>query len=311
MTAPASNEPTSTPSAWAWLSVATAVATLGLKAGAAYITGSVSLLSDALESIVNLVAALGAVLALRVAAKPADDEHPHGHDKVEYFSSGFEGALILVAAVTIAVTAVPRLIAPRPLEDTGIGLAISTAASVINLVVARMLFAAGKKHRSITLEADAHHLMTDVWTSAGVLVAVVLVRLTGALWLDPLAAMIVAANIVRIAVMLIRRSLLGLMDTALDAEAQKQIDGVLSALSASEPVSFHAVRTREAGSRRFIDLHVLVPGSWTVQRGHDLCEEVERRLRELSPRTSVLTHLEPVEDPRSFEDQQLDRAPAS
>ncbi len=308
MSKPATTETAGAPSAWAWLSVATAVATLGLKAGAAYITGSVSLLSDALESIVNLVAALGAVLALREAAKPADDEHPHGHDKVEYFSSGFEGALILAAAVTIATTAIPRLLDPRPLEDTGIGLAISTAASGINLLVARMLFAAGKKHRSITLEADAHHLMTDVWTSAGVLVAVVLVRLTGLLWLDPVAALIVAANIVRTAVMLIRRSLLGLMDTALDAASQKQIDEVLAAVSASEPVSFHAVRTREAGSRRFIDLHVLVPGSWTVQQGHDLCEEVERRLRELSPRTSVLTHLEPVEDPRSFEDQQLDRA---
>lgn len=308
MSKPAATETAGAPSAWAWLSVATAVATLGLKAGAAYITGSVSLLSDALESIVNLVAALGAVLALREAAKPADDEHPHGHDKVEYFSSGFEGALILAAAVTIATTAIPRLLDPRPLEDTGIGLAISTAASGINLLVARMLFAAGKKHRSITLEADAHHLMTDVWTSAGVLVAVVLVRLTGLLWLDPVAALIVAANIVRTAVMLIRRSLLGLMDTALDAASQKQIDEVLAAVSASEPVSFHAVRTREAGSRRFIDLHVLVPGSWTVQQGHDLCEEVERRLRELSPRTSVLTHLEPVEDPRSFEDQQLDRA---
>lgn len=291
---------------YAAISVAAALATIGLKGGAYVLTGSVGLLSDAFESLVNLVAALVALLALSVAARPADEEHAYGHSKAEYFSSGFEGALILAAAVSIAVTALPRLWDPRPIYEAWVGIAISAVASVINLAVARLLFRAGRRYDSITLEADAHHLMTDVWTSVGVIAGVAVSATTGWTLLDPLIALAVAVNIVRIGLDLIRRSLLGLLDTALPAATRDRIVEVLESHAAAG-VKHHALRTRQAAARAFVSVHVLVPGDWSVQRGHDLLEQIEDEIRAAVPGSSVFTHLEPIEDPLSWDDQRLER----
>lgn len=293
---------------FAWLSIVTALLTIGLKAAAYLLTGSVGLLSDALESTVNLVAAVAMLVALVVAARPPDEEHAYGHDKAEYFSSGFEGALILVAAAGIVWAALPRLLHPEPLEQAGLGLAVSLAASALNFGVARVLRRAALRHRSITLEADAEHLMTDVWTSAGVLAGVGLVALTGWLWLDPLIALLVAANIVWSGVGLMRRSMLGLLDTALPSEELEAIQAVLARYEGNG-IRFHALRTRQAGARRFVSLHVLVPGDWSVQRGHTLLEQLEHEIGVALPSTHVMTHLEPLDDPCSFEDTGLDRLP--
>jgi cation diffusion facilitator family transporter len=288
------------------ISIVAAVATIGLKGGAYAITGSVGLLSDALESLVNLLAAVIAFIALSVAAKPADEDHAYGHNKAEYFSSGFEGALILVAALSIAYVSIQRLLHPRLLDQAGAGLAISAIASVINYAVARILAQAGRQHGSIVLEADAGHLMTDVWTSVGVIAGVGAGALTGWSILDPLVALAVAAHIVRTGVILVQRSALGLLDTALPENLRRDITGVLDA-HAINGVHYHALRTRQAGRWRFISCHVLVPGDWTVQRGHDLLEQIEDEIRAKVPFSTVFTHLEPVEDPVSFEDQRLER----
>lgn len=291
---------------YAWLSIAAALLTIGLKAGAWWITGSVGLLSDAAESLVNLAGAVMALAMLAVAARPADEDHAYGHGKAEYFSSGLEAALILLAAAGIAGAAVARLWEPRPLENVRDGLAIAVLASAINLVVALVLLRAGRRHHSITLEANAHHLLTDVWTSAGVVVGVLAVAGTGWLWLDPAVALLVAANIVRIGLRIARQTVLGLMDSALDPEQQQAIQRVLDR-HRGERVQFHALRTRQSGTRRFISLHVLVPGEWTVQRGHDLLEEIEAELRAAVPNATVFTHLEAIEDPLAWEDQELER----
>jgi cation diffusion facilitator family transporter len=291
---------------FAVLSVLAALVTIGLKAGAYLLTGSVGLLSDALESFVNLIAALVALLALSVAARPADDEHATGPTKAEYFSSGFEGALIVIAAGTIVVAAVGRLISPRPIEAPGLGLTITGLASAINLVVALVLQRAGRRHESITLEADAQHLMADVWTSLGVIIGVGAAALTGWLWLDAIVAIAVAINVLRSGVRLLRRSMLGLLDTSLPDETLATITSILESHGKSG-VRYHALRTRQAGARRFISCHILVPGHWTVQRGHDLLEQIEERIREAVPRSVVDTHLEPIEDPVSWEDTRLER----
>jgi cation diffusion facilitator family transporter len=289
-----------------WLSIAAAVATIALKLTAWALTGSVGLLSDAAESGVNLVAALVAMAALRWAVKPADEEHAYGHAKAEYFSAGVEGTLILIAAAGIAVTAVARLLDPQPLESIGLGLAVSVAASVINLAVGLALLRTGRRERSITLEADGKHLLTDVWTSAGVILGVAGVALTGWDRLDPIVALAVAVNILVAGGGLLRRSAGGLMDRALEEPDLEAIRATLAEFE-RDGARFHAVRTRQAGSRRFVSLHVLVPGAWTVQRGHDLVERVESQLCERLPGASVFTHLEPAEDPRSFADTALDR----
>lgn len=272
------------------------------------LTGSVGLLSDAIESFVNLAGALMALWMLTLAALPADDDHAHGHGKAEYFSSAFEGFLILLAAVSIAYTAVDRLMSPRPLEAVAVGLMVSVLASVINFATARTLMRVGRTHNSITLEADAHHLMTDVWTSAGVITGVGLVWLTGALWLDPVIAMLVAANIVWTGWQLMQRSAAGLMDISLPAETLEGIEALLAGYRA-QGLDFHALRTRQAGSRAFVILHVLVPGNWTVQQGHDWAERIEADIRRNLPHAHVTTHLEPLEDPVSMVDQGLDRPP--
>jgi cation diffusion facilitator family transporter len=293
---------------FAWLSIAAALSTIALKTAAWWLTGSVGLLSDALESGVNLAGALMALAMLTVAAQPPDDNHAYGHGKAEYFSSGFEGFLILIAAIGIGVAAIERLLHPQPLEQVGVGLAVSVVASIINWATARTLMRAGREHRSITLEADAHHLMTDVWTSAGVIVGVGAVALTGWLWLDPVLALLVAANIVWTGWQLIHRSAAGLMDAALPPEQHAAVIAVLERYRA-QGADYHALRTRQAGARSFVTVHILVPGEWTVQRGHDLLEQLEADVRTAVPYASVLTHLEPLEDPVSGHDIELDREP--
>jgi cation diffusion facilitator family transporter len=262
--------------------------------------------ADAAESVVNLIAAVVALLALRWASKPAHEEHAYGHQKAEYFSAGVEGALIVVAAGAIAVTAIGRLLDPQPIDDVGVGLAVSVAASLINLAVGFLLLRTGRRERSIVLEADGKHLMTDVWTSVGVICGVAAVAVTGWEPLDALIALAVAANIVITGSGLVRRSVGGLMDRALGEPEREEIREVFAAFE-RDGVRFHALRSRQAGSRAFVSVHVLVPGAWSVQRGHDLVEDVEAALRQRLSYATVFTHLEPAEDPRSLDDIQLER----
>ena len=286
---------------YAWLSIAAAVSTILLKGVAWQLTGSVGLLSDAIESFVNLAGALIALWMLTLAAQPADAAHPHGHGKAEYFSSAFEGFLIVLAAFSIGYAAVMRLLEPQPLEAVGVGLVVSVIASIINFATAGVLMRVGKKHNSITLEADAHHLMTDVWTSAGVIAGVGLVAWSGWLWLDPVIALLVAANIVWTGYQLMRRSADGLMDHALPAEKLEKIERLLASYR-EKGLEFHAVRTRQAGSRAFVTLHVLVPGHWTVWKGHDWAGRIEADIRKTLEYADVTTHLEPIGDPIETED---------
>jgi cation diffusion facilitator family transporter len=292
---------------FAWLSVAAAIATIGLKTLAWWLTGSVGLLSDALESVVNLAAALMALWMLRLAATPPDEHHPYGFSKAEYFSAGIEGALIVLAAAGILFTAIPRLVRPEPLEAGALGLAISFVASLINLGAAIVLTRAGKQYYSITLEADGKHLMTDVWTSAGVIIGVALVLATGWLWLDPLIALAVAVHIVWTGIGLMRRSVAGLMDAAISRDDQAEVTRIFSEYSRRYGVSFHAFRTRQAGARRFISFHLLVPDEWSVAQAHRLSEEIEERIRMLVPNSGVFVHIEPISDPASYDDEGLDR----
>lgn len=292
---------------YAWLSICAAIATITLKTAAWWLTGSVGLLSDALESGVNLAGALMALAMLNLAMQPPDEKHAFGHGKAEYFSSAFEGVLILAAAAGIAATSIDRLLHPQPLEEVGVGLVVSVVATIINLATARILLAAGREHRSITLEADAHHLLTDVWTSVAVVVGVGAVALTGWLWLDPLLALIVAGNIVWTGWQLLQRSAAGLMDVALPPEQHDAVVAVLARYVSAEGIDYHALRTRQAGARSFVTLHVLVPGEWTVQRGHELLERIEHDIRATLPHANVMTHLEPLDDPASDHDIPLDR----
>ncbi|MEW5987121.1 MAG: cation diffusion facilitator family transporter [Chloroflexota bacterium] len=289
---------------FAWLSIATACLTISLKAAAYFLTGSVGLLSDALESGVNLVAAVLALVVLTVALRPPDADHAYGHDKAEYFSAGAEGTMILIAALTIAATAVRRLLFPHSLQQLDLGLLVSLVASLLNFGVARVLLQAGRHYQSITLQADAQHLLTDVWTSAGVLAGVAVVAVTGRVWLDPLIGLLAAAYIVRAGYQLVRQAVLGLMDTALPAEEVAQIEAVLRDYE-GRGVRYHALRTRRSGPNRFMSVHIQVPGTWTVQAGHSLLEEVETELRRLLAPASILTHLESLEDPRSWQDIEL------
>jgi cation diffusion facilitator family transporter len=292
---------------YAWLSVAAALATMGLKTLAWWLTGSVGLLSDAIESLVNLAAAFLALSMLRLAARAPDKDHPYGFSKAEYFSAGIEGALIVLAAAGIIATALPRLIVPQSLAMPALGLALSAAASAINLAVAVVLLRAGKMHRSITLEADGRHLMTDVWTSAGVIAGVALVFATGWLVLDPLVALAVAAHIVWAGIGLMRRSASGLLDAAIPQADQDQISDIFVEYSRRYGISFHAVRTRRAAARRFVSFHLLVPDEWSVAQAHRLSEEIEERIRELIEGATIDTHIEPISDPASYDDQKLDR----
>jgi cation diffusion facilitator family transporter len=291
---------------FAWLSIAAALITISLKTSAYLLTDSVGLLSDAMESCINLAGAFMALAMLTIAVRPADENHMFGHSKAEYFSSGVEGALILVAAAGIGITAIPRLITPRPLEQVGIGLGVSVLASLVNLFVAIILKRAGKKYQSITLESDAQHLMTDVWTSAGVVVGVGAVALTGLQRLDPIVALIIAGNIIWAGLRIVRKSVRGLMDTALPAEIQLTIQKVLESHK-KECIQYHALRTRQSGSRQFVSFHVIVPGKWTVHEGHQLLERIEADLRIKLPKVTLFTHLESLDDPASWKDIALDR----
>jgi cation diffusion facilitator family transporter len=286
---------------FAWISIAASILTIALKSGAYLLTNSVGFLSDAVESVVNLVAGIMALAMLTVAARPADDDHSYGHSKAEYFSSATEGILILVAAGGIIVTAIERFLSPQPLEQLGIGLVVSTGASLINLAASRVLLAAGKRENSITLEADAHHLMTDVWTSVGVIVGIGIVALTGWQALDPIIAVLVGLNIVWTAYQLLRRSVAGLMDASLPEEEQKVIETVMEKYRA-KGVVFHALRTRQSAARRFVSVHVLMPGSWTLHDAHHVAEDFESDIRTELPNTIIQTHLEPVDDEISLHD---------
>jgi cation diffusion facilitator family transporter len=292
---------------FAWLSIAAAVTTIILKAGAYFLTASVGLLSDAIESLVNLAGAIMALGMLTIAARPADENHVYGHSKAEYFASVTEGILILGAAIGIISAAANRLIHPRELEQLGVGLAVSIAASIVNFIVSRILLREGKNRRSITLEADAHHLMTDVWTSVGVISGVAIAGFTGWQILDPIIAIIVALNIIWTGFQLVRRSVAGLMDTALPDHEQSVIQKVMEKYRA-KGVTFHALRTRQAAARQFISVHMLVPGEWTVHDAHHMAEDFESDVREaLGSVVTILTHIEPVEDELSMEDMFLDR----
>ena len=279
------------------ISIIASIVTMALKVGAYAFTGSVSLLSDAMESSVNLAAALIAFTALTIADRPADQSHAYGHDKAEYFSSGAEGALILIAAALIIYTAMQRFLHPTPLTDLGLGLAIALIASGVNFGVSRFMLRMAKRYDSISLEADAQHLMTDVWTSVGVVSALGVVALTPPGWtiLDPIIAVLVGLNIIRTGVNLIRRSLAGLMDSSLPEHEIQQIEEAIRA-SLDRGTAFHSLRTRKSGSRRFVNLHVTVPGDLRVTEGHDRCERIEAAIRNRLPKTSVATHLEPDQD---------------
>lgn len=286
---------------FAWLSIGAAVLTIGLKSGAYLLTGSVGLLSDAIESGVNLAAALMALAMLSIAARPADESHMYGHSKAEYFASVVEGVLILVAAGSIIWTAVGRLFDPKELDQVGVGLVVSISASLVNLVVAQILLRAGKRNHSITLEADAHHLMTDVWTSVGVVAGIGIVALTGWMVLDPLIAIAVGLNIIWTAYQLIHRSVEGLMDASLPTEEQRQIKNVMDRYRL-QGIEFHALRTRQSAARRFVSVHVLVPGEWTVHDAHHIAENFEGDIRSVLPEAIIYTHLEPIEDEISMHD---------
>lgn len=286
---------------YAYLSIATGIVVFSLKIGAWYFTGSVGLLSDALESTVNIVAAVIALVALKAAAKPADKEHHFGRGKAEYFSAQIEGFMILLAAIIIVVTAAERFLKPKELESLGWGLAISTLASLLNGAVALILMRAGKTHRSPVLDADGKHLLTDVWTSVGVIVGVGLVQVTGYLRLDSIVAMAVGINIIVTGLNLLRESTSKLMDKSLSDEDHQKIVTVLKKHESQE-VKFHALQTRESGRHRFVSMHILVPGAWSIQKGHDLSETVEAEIKAALEHTTVSTHVEPIEDPRAWED---------
>ena len=289
---------------YAWLSIATSLVTIALKFAAYHLTGSVGLLSDALESFVNLATAIVALVTLNYISTGADDEHNFGHDKAEYFSSGIEGSLIFVAAIAIIWTAVPRLVDPQPLEQVGIGLALSVAAALANALCGWFLLKGARAHRSITLEADAHHLLTDVWTTVGVIFGVGLVALTGWLILDPLIAIAVALQIVWTGWRLLKRSFDGLMDHAMPEAERQRIVALLEGIK-SGGGDYHALRTRVSGSRSFVDVHVLLPGATSVQAGHDLSDRLEGEIRAALPHVEVLIHLEPLEDPKSWDDPKV------
>lgn len=291
---------------YAWLSVAAALVTIGLKSWAYFITGSVGLLSDALESSINLLGALFALAMLRFAADPPDEIHPYGHSKAEYFAGVFEGLLVIIAGLGIAGTAIERLLAPHQLEQIGFGLIISTIATFVNLGVGQTLIRTGRQRNSIALEADGRHLMADVWTSVGVVAGVGLVAVTGWQILDPLVAIAVAVNILWTGFRLGRVSVYGLMDTALPPEDLEKLHAALRQFE-TEGVKFHAIRSRQAAGRRFVSMHVLVPDVWSVRQGHKLVERVEGQVRGILPNTTVFTHLEPLGDPTSFDDLTLDR----
>lgn len=270
-------------------------------------TGSIGIFSDAMESFVNLAGALIALAMLTIAARPPDEEHAFGHGKVEYFASGAEGTMIIIAAASICYAAAKRLIDPQPIEMVGAGLFVTLIATVINFATAIIIRRAGKRYDSITLDANSRHLMTDVWTSLGVIVSVGIVAVSKIHILDPIIALVVAANILREGFLIVKQSLLGLMDTTIPAGELQKVTEILESHK-QEHVTYHALRSRQAGSRRFVSVHILVPGEWTVHRGHELLEQIESEMRAVVPNLTTFTHLESLDDPASWEDIGLDRS---
>ncbi len=293
-------------SSFIWLSIIAAILTISLKTAAFFVTNSVGLLSDALESVINLVAAVFALFILKLAEKPPDEIHAYGHTKAEYFSSIIEAGLILLAALSIGYTAVVRLLNPQSIEMVSVGLFISLLASLINLVVAIILLKIGKKHHSVALEADGHHLLTDVWTSAGVIISIGIVMITNIQILDPIVALIVAVNIVFTGYKILKQSALGLIDTSLPDKDLNKIRKFLDKYK-DQNITYHGLKSRQSATRSFMSVHILVPGTWTVQKGHDLMEQIEGNIREIVPGITVFTHIEPIEDPKSLEDITIDR----
>ena len=287
--------------AYLQLSVAVALATIALKAGAWWVTGSVSLLSDALESLVNLAGAVFALLMVTLAAQPPDEDHPYGHHKAEYFSSGFEGVMIVVAALAICAAAAQRLFDPQPLEDVGLGLALSLVSSALNGALAFAMLRKAREHRSMALEADARHLYTDVWTSLGVVAGLLAVQFSGWLWLDPLAAIAIALNILREGVSLVRRSADGVMDRALESEVQAEIERTLEVFR-HQAIRFDHLVTRRAGQRRFLDLHMHMPAGWTLGRAAALRTSVEQALMSAVPGLRATIQLLPMDVEAHFDD---------
>ncbi len=291
---------------YAGISLVVAALVICLKIAAYLLTNSVSLLSDALESVVNILGATATMWALAVSQQPPDDDHAHGHDKAEYFSSGFEGALVLVAAVAIIATSIYRFVYPHDIEATPIGIGLALGTSVINFILARWLLRAAKQHDSMALEADARHLMSDVITSIAVSFGVLLGAITTIQWFDPLFALLVGFNILRTGWDLLKRSADGLLDASLLPHDHNRVLAIIGRFR-SDVIDFHAIRTRRSGSRKFVTFHVLVPGEWSVQRGHDLLEALEIELTQAIPNIHVTTHLEPSDDPSSFHDIDLHR----
>lgn len=291
-----------------YLSIAAALTTIGLKFAAYFETGSMGFFSDALESLVNLFAAIIALVLLHLSEKPADEEHEFGHGKAQYFSSALEGALILIAAFSIIYTSIPKILNPHPLENIGIGTFYSVVAALINLIVGIILTKKGKETKSLLLEADGRHLLSDVVTSVGVIVGIILVRVTGYYFLDPIIAIAVALHIVYVGFKLIKRSTSVLMDAAMPKEELEKITEYLDSLK-ERNIEYHSLLTREAGYRKFITLHLLVPGKWTVQKGHDCAEAIEQHIEKMfnNINVTVTTHIEPIEDPISFNDIGIDR----
>lgn len=295
-----------TPRRMLWASVVVALVTIGLKTLAWWLTDSVGLLSDAMESLVNLASATFGLMMVTIAARPADDNHPYGHHKAEYFSSGFEGILIVVAALGILWTAGHRILDPQPIEQVGWGLALSVGSSALNGMLAWLMFRAARQHRSLALEADARHLVTDVWTSVGVVVGIALVGVTGWLWLDALVAMGVALNILKEGGHLIWLSSQGLMDEALEpevlAEVQKVLDGFVHQRSGTEIIRFDHLNTRKAGQRHFVDVHMHMPASWTLGRAAALRGRVEQALMSEVPGLRATIQLLPSDVEAHFDD---------
>ena len=287
---------------FAWLSIGAAVVTIALKTGAYFLTGSVSLLSDAMESVVNLVAAIVALIALTLAAKPASSKYTFGRTKAEYFSAAIEGAMIFGAASLIIFAAIQRLLNPQPVDSLGIGLLISALAAVINGAVGYYLVRIGKKYRSITLEADGKHLLTDLVTSAGVIVGLLLVMLTDWHFLDPIIAILVALNIIRMGVQLLSTSVAGLLDVTLPTEENQQIIKILQGHVKKDKISFHGLQTGQAGRHRFINVDLQVPGKWSVTQGHDLAMVIEAEINAALSDSTIVIHVEPIEDASSYED---------
>ena len=290
-------------SAYLKLSIAVAVATIALKTGAWWLTDSVSLLSDAMESVVNLAGAMFALAMVTIAARPPDEDHPLGHHKAEYFSSGFEGVLIFAAALAIVWAATQRLWAPQPIGSLGLGLTLSVISSVLNGTLAWSMLKKAREHRSMALEADARHLFTDVWTSAGVVLGLLAVAATGWLWLDPVIAILVAGNVAREGFSLVRRSADGLMDRAVEPEVQKQIETVLAGFVHPRTLRFDHVTTRRAGQRRFVDMHMHMPPSWSLQRAAAVRASVEQALMSAVPGLRATIQLLPMNVEAHFDDE--------